>query len=103
MKQYRQGDVLIQQVAELPGDCVVERHKGRLVLAEGEVTGHAHAIRASTSKVKQYTKGTELYLEVRKPVVVEHEEHGPISLEPGIYQVRRQLEFWYDEVRRVAD
>lgn len=46
-KLYRQGDVLIMRVE---GKCVpgaeVKRDKGRVVLAYGEVTGHAHAIRS---------------------------------------------------------
>lgn len=41
----RQGDVLLKPVAELPKDCTeVPLDRGRIVLAYGEVTGHAHAI-----------------------------------------------------------
>ena len=41
----RQGDVLLVPVASLPAGCVeVPNDKGRIVLAYGEVTGHAHAI-----------------------------------------------------------
>lgn len=43
--QLRQGDVQIQQVAKLPAGCKeVPSEGGRIVLAHGEVTGHAHAI-----------------------------------------------------------
>ena len=44
-RQYRQGDVLL-----IPTDAIPEKAKrvtrdaGRIVLAYGEVTGHAHAI-----------------------------------------------------------
>jgi hypothetical protein len=45
VKTYRQGDVLILETAAAPTDAVeVPRDKGRIVLAYGEVTGHAHAI-----------------------------------------------------------
>ena len=42
---FRQGDVLIIPVAKLP-DCLepMKRERGRVILAHGEVTGHAHAI-----------------------------------------------------------
>lgn len=43
---YRQGDVLIIPIAELPpGLKPVAKEQGRVVLAHGEVTGHAHTIR----------------------------------------------------------
>lgn len=43
--QLRQGDVQIQQVAALPDGCKEVPPEGnRIVLAHGEVTGHAHAI-----------------------------------------------------------
>ena len=47
MKTYRQGDVLIRQVNEIPSQAKVKKNVGRIVLAYGEVTGHAHAISAS--------------------------------------------------------
>lgn len=41
----RQGDVLLTPVSSLPAGCTEVPHdKGRIVLAYGEVTGHAHAI-----------------------------------------------------------
>lgn len=41
----RQGDVLLVPAAGLPSGCTeVPPDKGRIVLAYGEVTGHAHAI-----------------------------------------------------------
>lgn len=43
--QLRQGDVQLQQVAKLPDGCTEVPPEGnRIVLAHGEVTGHAHAI-----------------------------------------------------------
>jgi hypothetical protein len=43
--QYRQGDVFLERVASIPkGAKPVKRDAGRVVLAYGEVTGHAHAI-----------------------------------------------------------
>ncbi len=43
----RQGDVLVLEIDDIPKDARrVPRDDGRVVLAYGEVTGHAHAIRA---------------------------------------------------------
>lgn len=43
--QIRQGDVLLQAIDKLPAGCSEIKPDGnRIVLAYGEVTGHAHAI-----------------------------------------------------------
>jgi hypothetical protein len=43
----RQGDVLLIPVDEIPaGLKTVPRDNGRVILAYGEATGHAHAVRA---------------------------------------------------------
>lgn len=123
----RQGDVAIFRVNSLPTGALKERlrERGRVVLAHGEVTGHAHAI--ADKKVIQYdapnateaarmlfrdvgleTEITEhnapSFLAVEEPATIEHEEHSPIALEPGSYVVLRQRE-WSDtdEPRQVAD
>lgn len=42
---FRQGDVLLRPVTKTPGNLKkVPLDKGRVILAYGEVTGHAHAI-----------------------------------------------------------
>lgn len=44
-KQYRQGDVLLEKVSLPKGERkMLPRDNGHIVLAYGEVTGHAHAI-----------------------------------------------------------
>lgn len=45
-RMLRQGDVLLVEVTEeIPAEAKkVERDHGRVVLAYGEATGHAHAI-----------------------------------------------------------
>ena len=42
---YRQGDVLIVPIKAFRRNWPVGREAGRVVLAHGEVTGHAHAIK----------------------------------------------------------
>jgi len=44
-QQVRQGDVQLQPVSSLPSGCTeIPADGNRIVLAYGEVTGHAHAI-----------------------------------------------------------
>lgn len=99
----RQGDVLLVPISKLPATASFTTLKGDLVLAEGEVTGHAHRVMKPKNRVRQYLDGTVMYLEVLEPVTVTHEEHGPITLEPGFYERRIQVETWMDEVRQVTD
>jgi hypothetical protein len=81
----------------------MERKDGRLVLAEGEATGHAHVI--SAKGASGMTEGEKMFLAVGRAVRVEHEEHGVVTLRKGDYQVGRVQEFdpYEEEVRRVAD
>lgn len=90
--QVRQGDVLL-----LPIDCIpagvkpVQRDGGRVVLAYGEVTGHAHAVRSSAATLLE--DGAERFLRVTAPVVLHHEEHAAIDVHPGTYRVVIQREY----------
>lgn len=80
---YRHGDILLERV----GDCPTGRYcNRRMVLAQGELTGHAHAINAPGRLT-----GNRLLLPVGGTVT--HEEHGPIVLEPGEYAIRHQREY----------
>ena len=103
VRQFRQGDVLIHPIDAIPDSAMKSKHAGRVVLAEGEATGHEHAITATLKKLETYTDGQETYLRVKSPVSLRHQEHGEIVIDPGDYVVKRQVETWLDEVRRVAD
>ena len=102
MKMYRQGDVMIRLVEEIPTGAKERKAvKGRHVLAEGEATGHAHVIRSKG--VHAFDFDSRGYLRVERSAVVEHEEHSAITLEPGIYEVIRQREYSPEAIRNVAD
>lgn len=91
---FRQGDVLIRQIENPNPKAIgkpVERDNGRIVLAYGEFTGHAHAI--SNKGVEAFLFGQNMLLRATNPVVVRHEEHDPIVLEAGDYEVIRQREY----------
>lgn len=103
MKMYRQGDVLVMEVVGLPNGAAEtpSDEAERLVLAHGEVTGHAHAI--DINFVTQYLRGDEVYIATSDGAVLRHEEHSPIPLPKGFYRVIRQREYTPDFLRRVCD
>ncbi len=111
---YRQGDVLLIPVDEATGEVLPRT--GRIVLAEGEATGHAHAIyddgaelliqkptKSRAGEAVDRIEDNVVFLRCRNPVSLRHEEHNPISLPAGLYRVIRQREYSPEEIRRVAD
>jgi hypothetical protein len=105
MKLYQQGDVLLKKVEKVPAGAV--RRKaicGRYVIAEGESTGHAHAI-AECEAVEMFERNGTLYLRVGETVPMTHEQHLPQTVEPGVYEVGivRELDPFTEEVRSVQD
>lgn len=100
---FRQGDVLLMRVADRSVDGLAPKPRdgGRVVLAYGEVTGHAHAI--DDAELFEEKDGV-LYLRIgASGAALRHEEHGAIALEPGTYRVVRQREYHPDSIRPVAD
>jgi len=94
----RQGDVLIIPVATIPKNTrKVKRDRGRVVLAYGEVTGHAHAIVHPDVTLVSAGEADELrmWMQVTAPEPVEllHEEHDTLLVPPGSYEIRRQREY----------
>lgn len=106
---FRQGDVLVvlTSASKLPhGAAEVPFDHGRIVLAHGEVTGHAHAIalpETERAKVRYWDANAERYLQVLETVALSHEEHSTILLNKGTYRQAFQVEERGEEVRRVAD
>jgi hypothetical protein len=98
---YRQGDVLIRRISSLPTQKAAPRANG--VLAYGEVTGHAHKVEDLT-RAEVLEIGEGLYLRVgEEGVRVIHEEHAPITLPGGNYEVEIQREYTPAEIRNVCD
>lgn len=108
-KIFRQGDVLLTLVAAIPAGFKEEdlSQDNRVVLAYGEVTGHAHAIaRDPDTKVlpvRAWSAGAERFIQVVEKTALKHEEHAAIPLEPGIYKVGHQREYSPEAIRNVAD
>jgi hypothetical protein len=107
--KYQHGDVLIRPTDDQLDDILrrplkVSLNGGsndRIVLAKGEATGHAHAIDMSNlpSNVVVTTFGSDWRNNVDLlgikggDVVLTHEEHKPITLPPGNYEVSIVREF----------
>ena len=124
LKQFQQGDVWIEQVDNLEGyrstkdnswnpkPIEVQFRPGyadKFTLAYGEATGHSHTLKADTAVA---TKPEVIEVAFDEPVfrlmeqaVLQHQEHNPITLEPGIYRFGQIFEYDYEsqENRYIAD
>lgn len=103
MKILRQGDVLLVKVDSLPACTPAQLEKHDIILAHGEVTGHAHRIKAPAAKAKLWSANAERFLQVMETVSLTHEEHAAIEIQPGSYRVAIQTEYSPEELRNVAD
>lgn len=109
--QGHQGDVFFEQIELLPEDLVeITPKEGRIVLALGEVTGHAHAIYPvdGVLSARFFKSGDANFLQVEEKCFLRHEEHAPIPFEKGIYRIPNfkggtQREYHPEEIKRVMD
>ena len=113
----RQGDVILEKAGEVTvGELLEENEKNRVVLAHGEVTGHAHAFYYEEVTLPEPKKAVQLFslpdqgpiarrlLRLAERCFLRHEEHETISLPKGDYFVKIQHEGdEINELRRVAD
>ncbi len=97
---YRQGDVLLRRTDRqlTKRHRRVPRDQGRIVLAYGEATGHAHAI--AEPHVELFDLSGERMLQVDAPANLVHEEHDDIALPAGLYEVVQQREYDPDQGSR---
>lgn len=112
-EMYAQGDLLIERVNDVPpsGTIVPPDETGALVLLEGELTGHRHAIFEHATMFRDDALAREvptgLYVGHVKvehgPATVRHQEHAPIALSEGTYRIRRQRELEPRDAALVAD
>jgi hypothetical protein len=100
--QKRQGDVFFQQISEIPDNCEpVKRTDRGLVLAEGEATGHAHAVLEADCEL--FEENGTLYLKVGESgAVVQHEEHGQLTFAPNTIQKVTRKRVWTDNEEQLV-
>ena len=112
---YRQGDVLIERIAEIPTTAKKQGKSKSIILAHGEVTGHHHALETldpadwwkegeiPATNEKPTKLAGELFVTLSAGGAVTHQEHSEIKLPPGKYRITRQREYSPKAIRNVAD
>ena len=106
-KLIQQGDVLFFRVEALPKDVkkTVNKDPRGIVFAEGEVTGHYHGT-ALDEFIETFTDASDqMWATLTAPKVVTHQEHGAVTLEPGIYKIGivQEIDPFTEEIASVAD
>lgn len=121
---YQQGDVIIQPLSHIKGlefpltGKTAKKDQRGYILAEGEVTGHAHALEdipgvevieapARITREDGVVEEVRYFIRVSgktKPTL-KHEEHNTHTIPPGEYIVRgvREYDHFAEEARRVID
>ncbi len=110
---YAQGDLLIERVEDVPpsGTLLSPASDGAAVLAEGEATGHRHAIYDRVTMFRDDGLARDIpedlyvgHVRVDGPSArLMHDEHDAITLPRGTYRVRRQRELDPRDARLVID
>src|SRR5688572_10511439 len=99
-KMWRQGDVLIAAIEELPAEA---RPKQGVTVAEGEVTGHRHHF-ADPGAVKLFeTEGLLFVRVIAAEATLIHDEHRSITIPQGICRIWQQREYTPRAIRRMRD
>jgi len=99
----RQGDVLLVPVDAIPqgAEGVKPDPQRGVVLAYGEVTGHAHVL--PVKSVSMWSVGEQRYVTVTEDAPLTHEEHTAHVIPKGNYRVVIHREYSPEEIRNVAD
>jgi len=110
---FAQGDLLIERVPDVAPSGTIEQNAegAAMVLAEGEESGHRHAIRERVTMFRDDRLARDIpaglyvgHVQVSSPTArVTHDEHAPITLPKGTYRVRRQRELGPRDARVLAD
>ena len=102
IKIYRQGDILFVKTGQLPTNL---RKLDNLIIAEGEATGHKHQIIGDTAILLEpkdinnnwqpviNRRNRFKFLKVLSDSEVIHNEHHPIALPKGNYEIIQQREY----------
>lgn len=106
-----QGDVMLIPVESLPDTAMapVASEKGALIVTHSE-TGHHHVI-VERPTVRMFQDAMDMFRSWLvidgEPAELKHlrptDTHESVQLEPGVYEVRRQREYFPEGWRRAAD
>ena len=105
---WQQGDCIFLAI-DLPKG-LEENKEFDGIVQWGETTGHKHALRPEgkyNGYFKLFVDGkvNKRYLRILKDTPLVHEEHNPITLPKGDYEIRivRELDWFSDMEREVID
>ena len=102
--QLQHGDVCIE-ATKIPDSA--KRREGDLILAEGEVSGHAHRVACPDGVEAELLElGDRIFLRIMGgDASVVHEEHKEITIPAGEYEISRVQEYdhFAQEARTVTD
>jgi len=90
-----QGDLLIVKINGIPAGA---KRRNDKVLVYGEVTGHAH--RLLDGEVFDYED--RILFTVPASTTIIHEEHDPLPLKKGDYEIIRQREYNRENMTRMV-
>ena len=102
-RTYRQGDILL---VEMDGAAPMNLTPcpEPLVLAHGEHSGHTHVLSGTALAFRaDYSSPAPGVVSLPHGGVLSHDEHGPIQLPPGCYEVVRQRQYTYRHSVEVDD
>lgn len=97
IKNLRHGDTSYTLVEKLPEG--LELSKTKVVLQAGS-GGHTHTVSGGKLYLKSEGENIIGYLVAGKNTKLGHEEHGSPKIPKGVYQIRRQVEFFPDGIKR---
>lgn len=98
---YRQGEVLIfglKPSKKKPTELGFTLKEDG-VIAEGEISGHLHAV----TNGKLYEQGDKMILEAEKGCILTHPEHKSVPIPEGKYEIQIQVEFNEEKHTKVKD
>jgi hypothetical protein len=98
---YRQGDVLILPVSEIPTNLVKTK---RVTLALGEVTGHHHTISNGAVGYADEPEALVSFFAVTDEIArLDHQEHSTIEIPKGTYKKVIQSSYTPEKLEPVRD
>lgn len=116
----RHGDMTIFKVSPDQVSGMETKEMKKLTLGLGEVTGHSHEVFAlddstiiehhhvagyDSMEIRELVERENIFFEVKGRAVIMHEEHGPITLDEGLYlrTVQRQFNPFTRALEKVRD
>ena len=111
-KQFRQGDVLIEEIENIQKGKKINK-SNKFLLVRGEGRNHGHFISGNVDVLECIKEDVEFELSVNEESKLQHllidsgikAEHNTITIPKGNYRVIRQREYnpYEKEIQKVQD